>query len=164
MKYARMAWALLFAATGASALGGCTVSTPFQGPAAKAPLDDGQPPALLAITHVRLGSNLARNIDFWKQIGRVVDAAERQPGYLGHALRRKLLVGEGWTMTAWADEASLQAFVRSDAHQRAIREGVDAIAHARFVRVTVDRADLPLSWQRAEQILAADAASRSIAP
>jgi hypothetical protein len=41
---------------------------------------------------------------------------------------------------------------------------VDAIEHARFVRVNVDRADLPLSWQRADRILATNAASHSIAP
>lgn len=148
----------------AAMLTGCTISTPYQGSIAKAPLEGGEPPALVAITHARLGTDLAANIDFWNQIGRVVEAAERQPGYLGHSLRRKIFGGEAWTITVWSDEASLKAFVRSEAHQRAIREGMAAITDVRFARVTLDRAELPLPWDRAEQLLAANSpAPRPIA-
>lgn len=137
-------------------LAGCTISTPYQGPIAKGPVEDGDRPALVAITHARLGTDLGANIDFWSQIGRVVEAAQRQPGYLGHSLRRKVFGGEAWTITVWSDEASLKAFVRSEAHRRAIREGMAAIAEVRFARVTLDRAELPLPWDRAEELLAAN--------
>lgn len=146
----------LLVAGATAMLAGCTISTPYKGPIAKTPAAGGERPALVAITHARLGTNLGANIVFWKQIGHVVRAAERQPGYLGHSLRRKIFGDEAWTITVWSDEASLEAFVRSDAHQRAIREGMAAIENVRFVRVTLERTDLPLTWERAEKLLAAN--------
>jgi heme-degrading monooxygenase HmoA len=44
-----------------------------------------------------------------------------QPGLLGHAVRFEIFGNKAWTMTAWKDEASLTAFVRSPAHRAAVR-------------------------------------------
>jgi hypothetical protein len=77
-----------------------------------------------------------------------------RPGFVGYAKRTRLFGNEAWTMTIWADEKSLNDFVESKVHQTAIRESINALASANFARVELKRAEMPLSWDRALQLLA----------
>ncbi len=133
-------------------LNGCAISTPYR------TSDDGTvPPAndtvLVVITHSELAEGTDSESDFWSNVSAVADSLDGRPGFVGYRLRRQLLGRNSWTMTAWADEASLEAFVQSDVHQTAIREGWPALARARFARVTLPRSDMPISWDRAVAIL-----------
>ncbi|MCG8693896.1 MAG: hypothetical protein MI806_22050, partial [Minwuiales bacterium] len=56
-------------------------------------------------------------------------------------------------MTVWSDEASLIAFVQGETHQAAIAEGFEALETAGFARFEADRADIPVAWDRAIEIL-----------
>ena len=161
MHRSKLSLAFAALATG-SALGACSIATPFQGRIGQAPAEQHEEPVVVAITHARLGSNLAANVDLREKIGRVVKPAEHQPGYFGHALRRTLLGDETWTINVWQDEKSLMAFVRSDARQRAVREGAGALAEVRFARVSVECTALPLGWDRAEKLLTATAAEPAV--
>jgi heme-degrading monooxygenase HmoA len=72
---------------------------------------------------------------------------------LGHKVRKQLLGNEAWTMTVWQNEESLNHFVRGDMHSNAIQNGLDAVAKARFVRFTIERSKIPLSWDEAEKMM-----------
>jgi hypothetical protein len=52
---------------------------------------------------------LAHAMRIWRQ-------ARRSPGILGVSLRAHPLRGTFWTLSAWTDEAALQAFARTDPH------------------------------------------------
>ena len=143
-------------------LGGCTISTPFKGPG----YDRGQgvtgnsggDTVVVALTHAMLGEQ-RRNFD--RGVERVVDSLAQQPGLIGYSLRRELFGNEAWTMTVWRDEASLDAFVRSSAHQQAIREGAGDLAGANFRRFELPAAELPIDWDTALAYLATSQRSYS---
>jgi heme-degrading monooxygenase HmoA len=144
---------LLLLAIAVLVLAGCKMATPFRGPAADAAGSGAGEIAVVALTHVTLGDDQARNGVFWTHTFRVVDAVSGQPGYLGHSVRRELWGKEAWTMTVWNDEASMRDFVRSDIHQAANRAVMSGVAGARFAHVTLDRSQIPLSWETAERVL-----------
>ncbi|HEX4871293.1 MAG TPA: antibiotic biosynthesis monooxygenase family protein [Nevskiaceae bacterium] len=136
---------------GALGLGACSIGTPYrslEGPAA-----GGE--RVVALTHARLGEDAAARGRFWEGVWRVEGALARQPGLVGHRLRRSLLGREVWTMTVWQDEASLEAFVRSPLHQQAMREGVAALSFIETARLRLPAERLPPSWDEAEAALAA---------
>jgi hypothetical protein len=56
-------------------------------------------------------------------------------------------------MTAWKDEASLTAFVRSPAHQEAVRRSGETAQNTRFASVEMPLGALPMSWAEAKQRL-----------
>lgn len=146
-------WRWLLPVLGLLVLGGCKLATPFRGPAASAASHAPGETAVVALTHVTLGDDTDKNSVFWDHTGRVIDALPGQPGYLGHSVRRELFGNQAWTMTVWRDESSLRAFVQSEVHQTAIRNGFAAVAGARFANVALSRAEIPVSWTGAERIL-----------
>lgn len=99
------------------------------------------------------GDNSKKNDVFWDHTYTVIDSLPIHSGYLGHKVRRKLFGNEAWTMTVWKDEESLNGFVRGDKHGEAIQNGLDAVAKARFVRFTIERSKMPLSWDDAQKIM-----------
>jgi heme-degrading monooxygenase HmoA len=110
-------------------------------------------PVIVGMTHVTVGDDRRRNDIFWDYTFRVADALSAHEGYLGHKIRKKIFGNEGWTMTVWKDEESLNDFVRGKAHADAIQNGLDAVSKARFARVTLKRSQIPLSWTDAEAIM-----------
>ena len=137
-------------------LGGCTISTPFQGPGydrsvGVTEIDDRQT-VVVALTHAVVGDS-RRNFD--RGVEGVVDSLESQPGLIGYSLRRELLGNEAWTLTVWRDEASLDAFVRSPAHRQAIQNGMGDITTASFRRIELPAAKIPIDWESALEYLAA---------
>lgn len=140
----------------------CVVSTSFSGPgydSKKGTVISSSDTVVVGLTHAVLGNDSKKNALFWKNIKRVVASLPSQPGFIGYRLRREIGGKNAWTMTVWQDEASLQHFVASEVHQRAIREGFGALAGNRLAHITVDKKEIPLSWDRAEEILAERARS-----
>ena len=56
-------------------------------------------------------------------------------------------------MSVWVDEESLDAFLESRVHRRAVREGRVPRSAVSSVRVVVPASELPLSWTWAEQVI-----------
>ena len=144
---------LIFAMIG---LGGCAIATPFKGPgysSSKGVTASGSGPVTIAITQAVLKDDGTQRKSFWNQVSSVETSLANQPGLIGYSLRRELIGDNSWTLTAWVDEDSLRAFIEDVAHQDAIRDARGALMQARFVRTTLSRADLPLSWTTALEIL-----------
>lgn len=144
---------LTFAVLG---LSGCAIATPFKGPgynSNKGVTASGAGPVTIAITQAVLKDDGMKRKSFWNQVSSVEASLANQPGLIGYSLRRELIGDNSWTLTAWVDEDSLRAFVEDVPHQDAIRDASGALMQARFVRTTLARADLPLSWTTALEIL-----------
>jgi quinol monooxygenase YgiN len=74
-------------------------------------------------------------------------------GLLGYALRADLISHRFWTLSAWKDEASLQAFVRAEPHASTMRELSRYTKDPAFANWTT-QSPLPLpSWQEVEDRL-----------
>jgi heme-degrading monooxygenase HmoA len=58
---------------------------------------------------------LTQAIRAWRQ-------ARRSPGVLGVSLRAQPLQRAYWTLSAWTDEAALQAFARTEPHRTIMRK------------------------------------------
>ena len=67
--------------------------------------------------------------------------------------RTEVLGRETWTLSVWTDHASIDAFVRTNAHQQAISDSYADLDGARFVRFEIDRSAIPPSWQEALKVL-----------
>ncbi|MDJ0779791.1 MAG: antibiotic biosynthesis monooxygenase [Gammaproteobacteria bacterium] len=141
---------------------GCAISTPFGGPGfdrergVTAVAADER--VIVALTHAVLGE---RRQAFDRQVGLVADTLPSQQGLIAYSLRKELLGNEAWTMTVWRDEESLQRFVRSSAHQQAIRSSAGELAAVRFSRFEVPASSLPLGWDEALEYLAGNSAAYS---
>ncbi len=139
-------------------LSGCAISTPFRGPGYDEAegVAAGRPETVVVVlTEARLRDDRAGSAAFWDNVSKVEDSLAEQPGFIGYSLRRELLGDRAWTMTVWADETSIAAFVQSPSHQTAIEEGLGALEATGFARIEVRREEVPLDWERAEEILAA---------
>ena len=108
---------------------------------------------VVGITHVTLGNEHEENNVFWDYTRQVIESLPEHQGYLGHRLRNKPLADEAWTMTVWEDEDALDRFVHGSVHGMAIGKGMPAVKSARFVRLILPRAQTPLDWDTAEQMM-----------
>lgn len=138
-------------------LGGCAFSTPFRGPGydASGGVAAEQPERVLVVlTEAVLRDDRAGSGAFWDNVSKVRKSLEDQPGFIGYSIRRELLGDRAWTMTVWANEASVAAFVASPTHQTAIREGLGALKATGFARLEMKREEVPLNWDRAVEVLA----------
>jgi heme-degrading monooxygenase HmoA len=79
------------------------------------------------------------------------------PGLITHALRREIFGNQGWTLTVWEDAASVNAFMRSGAHARAMEAAAGTFADARFAQIRMPVSDVPRDWDAALALLEADA-------
>ncbi len=113
----------------------------------------GDRSVVVGITHVTLGDDNEKNNVFWEYTRQVIESLPEHQGYLGHKLRKKLLADEAWTMTVWENEDALDQFVRGSQHGMAIGKGLPAVKSARFVRLVLPRAQTPLDWDIAEQMM-----------
>ncbi|HIP80056.1 MAG TPA: hypothetical protein EYH07_16550 [Kiloniellaceae bacterium] len=150
---------LTIAALSLLALGGCTIATPFKGPGfdpKEGVTLEGSDRVVVAITRAVLQGDRSERSDFWTNVWRVEASLEARQGFIGYSLRRELFGAEAWTMTAWIDESSLDAFVSSSVHQTAIEQSLPALGQTGFARFEVERDDIPLSWDRAVEILEED--------
>ena len=131
---------------------GCAISTPYRSADTGGAATENDT-VLVVLTHAELAEGTEDASTFWSNVSAVADSLDGRPGFVGYRLRRELFGRNSWTMTVWADAASLDAFVQGDIHQTAIREGWPALARARFARVTLPRSEIPISWEQVEALL-----------
>ncbi|MCK6552240.1 DUF3291 domain-containing protein [Myxococcota bacterium] len=152
---ARPPWRALFSRFFPLFLAGCPVAKPFSGPgydrAIGAALGPGGDTVIVAITNAKLDGRARGDFDLHTK--RIIASLDAQPGFIGASVRTRLFGDEVWTMTAWDDEASLDAFVTSRVHLDGMKKGSAAVTAARFARIEVPRRELPLSWARAVELL-----------
>ncbi len=91
--------------------------------------------------------------DFFKDTKAVLATMPDQPGLIGYSVRFELLGNRAWTMSAWKDEASMRAFVRSPEHRAAVRRSHQTAQNIRFVSFEIPLQALPLSWLEARKRL-----------
>ena len=147
---------VLQAALSALALGGCAAETPFRGPGydAKRGVIGGVGDKLVvSVTAAAVKDTPEARAVFWDYVDQVEASLPDRPGFVGYSKRRELFGNTAWTLTVWADSASLIAFIDSEPHRTAIRAASDSFDDARFARVTVDRSEVPVSWERALALL-----------
>jgi quinol monooxygenase YgiN len=80
------------------------------------------------------------------------------PGALGVSLVARPARGEYWTLSAWADRASLDAFVGTPDHRAAMRRLAPVMADATFTFWPCDAADRPPTWPDARSRVEAELA------
>lgn len=146
----------LVAFVAALAVCGCAAATPFKGPGYDR--REGvtlvtDRPLVVALTEARLKPDRNDRQLFWREVRAVEASLANQPGLVGYSLRTRILGSDVWTMTIWTDEKSLDAFVRGDAHGRAISQSDRALELVRFARLRLGPAEVPLPWDRAIEIL-----------
>jgi quinol monooxygenase YgiN len=77
---------------------------------------------------------------------RIVRQLRRSEGLVGYALKAELVRKTFWTMSAWADDEALRAFVRSDAHVHAMAALSPHMNGAHIETFTLSGSELPLEW------------------
>lgn len=136
--------------------GGCTFATPYRelrsGPGVSAP--GAGETVVIALSEVTLGPDRAARAAFWEGMRAFERDLPNHPGLLGYSLRRELLGDRAWTMTVWESEAALGRFVSSPVHAAAIRASHAAIRDQRFATLSRPRAEAPLRWPEALDVLA----------
>ena len=139
-----------------ASLVGCTLATPFRGPGydrGKGIVLDGVETVYVGLTLAVLKNDRKLQSVFWSNVRKVEASLYQRKGFIGYSKRTRLLGNRAWTMTVWTDEASLEDFVQSDVHQRAIRESMGALESAAFARIEIKPEEIPISWDRAIALL-----------
>lgn len=137
-------------------LSACNVATPYRGPkvSSSGPAASATGPTVyVGVTHAVLKDDRQYRSLFFDYVKEVEESLSQNSGFLGFSKRVALFGNDAWTMSVWTDEASMDAFVRSEAHQRAIRNAFKALEYARFARLEINAEEAPLSWDRALQVL-----------
>lgn len=136
-------------------LSGCQISTPFRGPGYRSSegvtLPDAKETVLVSVTHAVLDPERRKPFDDYTRV--VVESLPKQEGLIGWSVRKQPFGDEAWTLTVWRDHAAMRAFVDSDAHRAAMRNGRIALREARFHHYEVPRAAMPPRWDEVLQIL-----------
>lgn len=136
-------------------LTGCAVGGPFR----KTTLarEGGLPPdqpILVVLSAVEHRPGMRR--EFFKDTKAVLATMPEQPGLLGYAVRFELFGNKAWTMSAWQDEASMRAFVRSPAHRDAVCRSGRTAQNIRFASLEMPLRALPMGWSDARKLLDAE--------
>lgn len=83
----------------------------------------------------------------WKQV-------RSAPGTIGASLRAEPFKKTFWTLSAWQDQESLEAFSRSDPHAKVVAKLIPTMDRSTFVFYGAARSELPLSWDDATRRIA----------
>lgn len=105
-------------------------------------------PSLVLLTYLPLARR-RHTPGFLLHTLRITAQLRRSPGLLGYALRAEPLAGRFWTLSAWRDEESLDAFVRTPPHARTMTALAARMGATRFIRWTLAGAQLPPGWDDA---------------
>jgi ADP-ribosylglycohydrolase/heme-degrading monooxygenase HmoA len=109
--------------------------------------DGSLPPDHLAIVTISATEHRpGQRRPFFEDTHKVLADLPSQPGLLGHAFRFELIGNKAWTITAWRDQASQDAFVHSPAHRTAVRRSPETTQNTRFVTLRRPLSSLPLRW------------------
>lgn len=88
---------------------------------------------------------------------RLLWQALRSPGIVGAALRAEPLKGRFWTLSAWQDQESINAYASTDPHRKVVKRLRPVMHDSRFV--TFSHHDRPRWDDAVERIRVADAAA-----
>ncbi len=157
-RYRKGAVALLTFASLASLMSGCTISSPLKGPGIRGGsvlVETENDLVVVGLTYIKTGKDYQKNKVFWSHVSEVYESMEAQPGLVAYSIRREVFGDQGWTMSIWQDEKSLQDFVQSTVHQNATSAGMPALTQTKFARLTVQKSEIPIPWDQAEEILRA---------
>jgi heme-degrading monooxygenase HmoA len=103
---------------------------------------------LISVTRLRVRSFLYLPGFLWDTL-HSVRQVQRSPGFLGG----RLLVNARyvfWTMTAWQDEAAMNAYRTGGAHRQAMPKLLNWCDEAAVVHWTQESPEIP-AWQQAQQ-------------
>ena len=109
----------------------------------------------VGITHAELGLNPIKNFGFWRHSFAVVRSLESNAGFIAFQAKAGVFSNDAWTMTVWADAPSLDAFIASETHTRAIASGYGALQRAEFLRVNLPRDQVPKTMDELQALLVA---------
>lgn len=145
----------------------CTIARPFEGPG----FDSDRGVTLKGVgDNVIVGLTTASVKDgddhdlFYARVDDVTESLDAQDGFIGYSIRRTLDGSQAWTMTVWRDEEALWAFVASPVHAKAIDDAYDTMKSSTFATIEVPTKDLPLSWDKALELLAKQGRTYGEAP
>ncbi len=145
---------LIMLATFISTIVGCTIASPFQKSSKiDSTLIKPETIVLVALTEVETKGSILEQITFWKRVSSVRSSLEDNKGYLGGCIRRQVFGNRAWTMTVWENEDSLEGFVYSREHERAMKEGAPAVEANRFYRIRKPWKHIPLPWKDVEMLV-----------
>jgi quinol monooxygenase YgiN len=74
-------------------------------------------------------------------------------GLVGYALVAQLFHKTFWTLSAWTDDDSLQAFVRTDPHRTVMARIHPLMEPPTFAFLRLSGRDLPPEWASARDVL-----------
>lgn len=109
-------------------------------------LPDASCVALLSYLPLKSYSRLLPFFFYTAQVARQLAHA---PGILGYSVLTRPIQLRFWTLSAWQDDPSLQAFVQSPPHVRIMASLAPHMGETKFVRWSVNRSELPLTWKDA---------------
>jgi hypothetical protein len=72
-------------------------------------------------------------------------------GLIGYSMEARPFQLRFWTLSAWRNEDSLQAFVGQRPHEKAMRAVAPLMGATAFTRWRVAGSDLPLTWAKAHE-------------
>jgi hypothetical protein len=107
--------------------------------------------ALISVTRLRVRSFIYLPQFLW-DTHKSVRQVERSPGFLGG----RLLVNAKkvfWTMTAWTDQAAMNAYRTGGAHRQAMPKLLNWCNEAAVVHWTQESSEIPV-WDEAQQHMA----------
>ncbi len=137
-----------------SIVSNCTVAAPFQKSSRFEQYNITEnTEVLVALTEVEIHGSIFDQFTFWRRVTSVRGSLEENKGYLGVTIRREIFGSMAWTMTVWKDESSLEDFVYSREHERAMKDGAPAVKRGRFFRIKKQWKDLPMPWEEATHLV-----------
>jgi heme-degrading monooxygenase HmoA len=128
----------------------CTVHSPFQKSEKLQNYNlTDESIVIVALTQVETGFNPINLATFWSRVMDVRSSLDTNPGYLGGSIRRQLIGSKAWTMTVWKDSDSLDDFIYSKTHEKAMKDGAPAVNKSIFYRIKKKWKEIPIDWETA---------------
>lgn len=93
--------------------------------------------------------NYLRVLPFFLYTAQVVKQLAAAKGLVGYSLLARPLLKRFWTLSAWASEEALRAFVQYPPHLKIMTALAPHMGKPEFVRWTVKGSELPLKWDDA---------------
>lgn len=158
MTFRRMLRIFVLAAAGVGLQAcSCTIARPFEGPGFDSDrgvtLKGVGDTVIVGLTTASVKDGDDHNL-FHERADAVFESLDKQEGFIAYSARQTLDGSRVWTMTAWRDEDALWAFVASPVHTNAINDAYDTMNSSTFATIEVPTKDLPLSWDKALELLA----------
>lgn len=115
---------------------------------------DAAPDGNVVVLASRLDLRSLRTVPaFLRMAMKVRKQVLASPGAVGVSLIAEPFAKTFWTLSAWADQASLDMFVASEPHLGVMRRFPPTMTGANFVTWVVSAETLPVAWDEAKRRL-----------